>query len=337
MLIVRPIQLSDEQALYAIAEESGHGFTSLPADKEQLRKKIEQSIASFQKKVTSPADEMYLMVLEDPKTSYVVGTTGLMARVGIDDDFYHYRLDDEQSACEQLGVNKQTQTLTLCHDYSNSSELCSLFLRSDARQGNNGKFLSRSRFLMLAEFPERFCSRVIAEMRGVCDEQGKTPFYEWLQEYFTTIDFSQADYLSGIGEKDFIAKLMPKHPIYTNLLPEKAQEVIGRVHHQTKPALKMLENEGFAYEGYVDIFDAGPTIECSLSEIASVKKSFSAMVQIKTIYAEQEYFMSNNRLEDYRIVSDKAELDRDNNIITISPETASALRVQAGEHLRVVV
>ena len=48
MIIVRPIKTSDYESLYQIAEDSGHGFTSLPVNEEILRNKIEQSVQSFQ-------------------------------------------------------------------------------------------------------------------------------------------------------------------------------------------------------------------------------------------------------------------------------------------------
>jgi arginine N-succinyltransferase len=41
--------------------------------------------------------------------------------------------------------------------------------------------------------------------------------------------------------------------------------VIGRC-TDTEPALAMLKSEGFNYQGYVDIFDAGPAIECETQD-----------------------------------------------------------------------
>lgn len=59
------------------------------------------------------------------------------------------------------------------------------------------------------------------------------------------MDFPTVDYLTGIGNKSFIAGLMPKHPVYVNLLSKAAQEVINQVNENTEPALKLLETEGF--------------------------------------------------------------------------------------------
>jgi arginine N-succinyltransferase len=66
---------------------------------------------------------------------------------------------------------------------------------------------------------------------------------------------------------------MPKFPLYSCFLSEAAREVIGRVHVSTEPALAMLKAEGFSYQGYVDIFDAGPAIECETSKIRAVRDS----------------------------------------------------------------
>ena len=49
MMILRPIQQNDFSALVKIADESGHGFTSLPNNEELLQKKIDHSVSSFAK------------------------------------------------------------------------------------------------------------------------------------------------------------------------------------------------------------------------------------------------------------------------------------------------
>ena len=110
-------------------------------------------------------------------------------------------------------------------------------------------------------------------MRGKLDARGKSPFWEGLGRHFFAMEYSRADYLTGIGQKAFIAELMPRHPVYTTLLPPEARAAIGEVHADTMPARSMLESEGFRYEGYIDIFDAGPTLECFRDNIRAVRQS----------------------------------------------------------------
>jgi len=161
----------------------------------------------------------------------------------------------------------------MVNDYTGVSEIGSLFLLESYRRDGLGRFLSRCRFLLMAEFRELFAETIIAEMRGVHDDKGHSPFYAHLAKHFFGIPFREADYINATKGGQFIADLMPKYPIYVNLLAAEAQEVIGAVNPASKPALKMLEREGFRYAGYVDIFDAGPTVQAESSRVSTVQKS----------------------------------------------------------------
>ena len=169
MYIIRPIQQSDYAALYAIAEESGIGFTSLPVNEELLQRKINRSTDSFGSEVTAPGSESYLFVMEDATTGDVVGTTGIEAAVGTDDAFYHYHVGKVVHASRELNIHNTVEILTFCNDYTGVSEICTLFLRESARKGLNGRFLSKVRFLFMQEHQARLAETVIAEMRGVSD------------------------------------------------------------------------------------------------------------------------------------------------------------------------
>lgn len=334
MNIIRPIRTSDFTALYEIAEESGVGFTSLPVNDNLLAKKITRSEASFTKEVSSPKNESYLFVMQDSKTEAVVGTCGIEACVGIEDAFYHYHLGKVVHASRELNIHNTVEILTVCNDYSGISEICTLFLREPARQPNMGRFLSKVRFLFMAEHQHRFTDRVIAEMRGVSDENGRSPFWEWLEKHFFSMDFPTVDYLTGIGNKVFIAELMPKYPIYVNLLSQAAQAAIGKVHDKTKPALALLEKEGFKCRGYVDIFDAGPTIEAEVDTLKTVRESIRKPALIATINPQAPlHIIINTQVADFRAVLQPVEIT-DHHIL-ISRETAKALHVHNSDMIRI--
>ncbi|MBV5323789.1 MAG: arginine N-succinyltransferase, partial [Rhodospirillaceae bacterium] len=93
------------------------------------------------------------------------------------------------------------------------------------------------------------------------EEDGRSPFYEGLGRHFFKMDFEHVDALTAVGKKSFIAELMPRQPMYVDYLPQDAQDVIGKVHASTAPARRLLEQEGLYFEGYVDIFDAGPVLQ----------------------------------------------------------------------------
>ena len=337
MLVVRPIKLSDYDALHTCAVESGHGFTSLPVNEELLTNRITHSEYSFAKEnVTEPGDEGYLMVGFDVETGEVAGTTGIEASIGWDVPFYSYHISKVVHSSQRLKVNNVVKLLTFGNNYTGCSEICTLFLRPDFRKGLNGRLMSKCRFLLMAEHPERFSETIFAEMRGVSDDDGNSPFWQWLQEHFFSIDFTLADYLTGIGKKGFIADLMPKLPIYINLLSQEAQDVIGQVHEKTRPALKLLEREGFTNRGYVDIFDAGPTVECDLRNIESVRHSIRAQVEVSEHASSQDYLIGNTSFENFRAVAAKGAYDQASGKVILAPNVAEALEVQEGDFVRML-
>ena len=336
MLVIRPIRESDYQSLWQVAENSGVGFTSLPTNENLLRSRIKHSEESFATVTDKPGSEGYLLVMEDTETGEVVGTSGLESSVGLDNAFYHYHLGKVVHSSHELGIHNTIDTLALCNDYTGAAELCTLFLNESHRQGSNGRVLSRFRFLFLAEFRERFGTTVIAEMRGVSDENGQSPFWHWLQEHFFSMDFPTADYLSGIGNKVFIAELMPRYPIYVNLLSVEAQAVIGHVHDKTLPALKLLQKEGFVHRGYVDIFDGGPTVECELEQIRGVRESRRLQVKIGTPAECQDYIICNTELQNFRAMQAELAVDESANAVVLDAKYAQALNVNDGDWVRIL-
>lgn len=246
-MIVRPVRSSDLPALIELARSTGTtGLTTLPANEERLGYRVGWAEKSFRGEAER-GDTDYLFVLENDE-GLVVGISAIAGAVGLREPWYNYRVGLTVSASQELGIYREIPTLFLANDLTGNSELCSLFLRGDHRSGLNGRLLSRARMLFIAEFPELFGNKIIAEMRGMSDEHGRSPFWESLGRHFFKMEFSQADYLTGVGNKSFIAELMPKFPLYTCFLSEAARNVIGRVHTDTEPALAMLKQEGFSYQ-----------------------------------------------------------------------------------------
>ena len=217
------------------------------------------------------APEQYFFVLEDARTRDLVGTSGIMARVGGFDPFYSYQVRNERISHAPLGIERQMAVLHLKTSHKGPSEICSLFLHPKLRASGLGRLLSLGRFLFMAAFPARFDPEVIAELRGFLDHDNRSPFWDSVGRHFFQDDFHAADVLSGLGEKDFIRDLMPRHPIYIPLLPPEVQAVIGRVHRETEPAKRLLLDEGFSETDEVDIFDAGPLLRAKRERIRTIR------------------------------------------------------------------
>lgn len=336
MMIVRPIESADIAALERLVMAGGVGLTNLPRDPGVLRERISESARAFAAEVSAPGEQRYLFVLEDTEAGAVAGTCGIVAAVGLSEAFYSYRVGVVVHASRELGVYNQMPTLYLSNDHTGCTELIGLLLAPHYRRGDNGRLLSKARLLFLAEHADRFAEKVFAEMRGVSDESGRSPFWEALGRHFFTMDFPRADYLSGVLSKAFIAELMPKYPLYVPLLSEEAQRVIGQPHEMTRAAMRMLEEEGFRHEGYVDIFDAGPTLESRLKDIRAVRESRRASATIADAPSGGElHLVSNARLAGFRSCLARTALGHPETV-QLSAATARCLDLAEGDPLRVV-
>lgn len=338
MLLIRPLQENDLDALYAMAQGAGKGLTTLPADRALLQQKINHTRETFNQRC-APEAGLYLFALEDTELGQCVGISGIQARVGLDEVFYNYRLSVTVNASRELGVHVRTPTLHLSNDMTDTTEICSLLLSDSHRGGGAGLLLSRCRFMYLDDFRKHFSEKVFAEMRGVSDGSGQSPLWDALGSQFFDMEFSEADMLSGLGNKSFIAELMPKYPIYLPMLPDAARAVIGRVHDNTAPALKMLQAEGFNFNGMVDIFDGGPVVEAFVHNIRTVREGINRHVMIRrypldmNVPAEDQIMISNRSFRDFRVTTIPAEcigLDT----VSIPAEVAEALEVESGDLVR---
>jgi len=338
VLRVRPVQISDHSEILNLAKVAGIGMTSLPQDAEVLREKIEDASLSFAGKPKHPKEEKFLFVLESMSDKRLVGTTGIYAHVGLSRPFYSYKLSLIAQASQSLGIYTQHQVIHMVNDYTGATEIGSLFLHPDFRKDGNGKFLSRCRFLMVAEFPHLFSDVVISEIRGVQDTTGNSPFYDHLAKHFFQMDFKSADYIHATRGGQFIADLMPKYPIYVNLLAQSAQDVIGKPLEASRAAMQMLMTEGFSYEGYVDLFDAGPTLQADRSRIRTSRKSVKAKVhKIEKAVKADKMMIANTRLADFMMVRSELIENLQDGTAIISSAAADALQVSVGDDIRYVL
>lgn len=332
-MLVRPVSVTDLPALLALVREAGPMFTTLPANEEQLFHRVRWAQRTFAEQVER-ADADYLFVLEDDDQQ-VVGISALTGAVGMREPWYNYRVGVTVSSAPDLGIQRQIPTLFLNNEMTGQSELCSLFLRPDHRVGNNGRLLSLGRLLFVAEFTHLFGDKLIAELRGSADEQGCSPFWDSLGRHFFKKDFSHADHMAGSGSKSFIAELMPRQPLYTCLLTEQAQAVIGKAHPNTAPVLKILEAEGFAHKGYIDIFDGGPIIEAPMTNIRTVRDSQPLILAIGTPdNRAQVWLIHNRRMANCRITA--APAWQVGNSLIVDRQTAKRLQLQPGDSIRAI-
>jgi arginine N-succinyltransferase len=327
---IRAARDTDLQPLYEMAKLTGGGFTNLPAERDALRAKLVRSHAAFARDEDTLADDLYVLVLENAETGEVRGTCQIFTHVGQTWPFYSYRIGTLTKHSEQLNRTFRAEILNLVNDLEGSSEVGGLFLHPSERAGGLGLLLARARYLFIAMHRARFADRVLAELRGVIDEAGGSPFWDGVAGRFFGMNFQEADRFNALHGNQFIADLMPKHPIYTAMLPETARSVIGLPHPSGRAAMRMLENEGFAFERYIDIFDGGPTMTVRTDQIRSVREARAATVTALGKGGEPA-LVATGRLAAFRCAFGRVAVDGEH--ATLDPGCGDVLGVGFGDTL----
>jgi len=331
---IRPARMGDLRAMYNLAKLTGGGFTNLPAEKGTLEKKIERSEACFERFDDTPSDDLYVFVLENAETRQIRGTCQIFGAVGTERPFYSYLISTLSQKSEELGKTFRNQTLNLTTDLEGSSEVGGLFLHPHERAGGLGLLLARSRYLFIKGHRARFGDTVLAELRGVMDEGGHSPFWDAIGGRFFGMSFPEADEFNAIHGTQFIADLFPKSPIYVSMLPETARAVMGQPHPTGKAALKMLENEGFVWDSYVDIFDGGPTVTGRTDAIRTVREA----QELKLVAGEpangSAMLLSHGKLHDFIACYGKVEIYGD--FVLLEAPTRDLLGVEDGDTILAV-
>ncbi|MEC9068017.1 MAG: arginine N-succinyltransferase [Pseudomonadota bacterium] len=329
---LRAARADDLEPIYEMAKLTGGGFTNLPPDRDALSTKLARAEAAFARKDDELGDDQFVLVLEDTAGGAVRGTCQLFSQVGQQWPFYSYRLTTLTQHSQELNRTVRAELLSLVTDLEGCSEVGGLFLHPGERAGGLGLLLARSRYLFIAMHRRRFADRVLAELRGIIDDRGGSPFWNGVAGRFFGMSFQEADYFNAINGNQFIADLMPKHPVYVAMLDDDARSVIGLPHPSGRAAMKMLEKEGFAYEGYVDIFDGGPTMTARTDQVKSVAAAHPHAVERCDLDYGERAILATGELEGFRAAYGMREITPEGTL-AIDEAAAAALQVSPGDEV----
>lgn len=332
--IIRPACDDDLQTLYDMAKLTGGGFTNLPPDKPSLQAKLDRTRAALERKEGGVVDELVVLVLENSETGQVRGTCQIFSTVGQSWPFYSYRIGTLTQHSRGLGRTFRAQMLSLTTDLEGCAEVGGLFLHPRERAEGLGLLLARSRYLYIKQHRDRFGDRILAELRGVIDEAGGSPFWDGLAGRFFGMSFQEADEFNAIHGNQFIADLMPKTPIYLDMLTDSARAVVGLPHPTGRAAMRMLEAEGFENSGYIDIFDGGPTLVGQIDGLKSVAGSRVAVFAGAHETRGVKALVATGQLADFRCTLAQAQVAEDGSV-RLDPSSAKALRLQPGDEILV--
>jgi arginine N-succinyltransferase len=149
------------------------------------------------------------------------------------------------------------------------------------------------------------------------------------------MSFPEADEFNAVHGTRFIADLMPKTPVYVSLLAESGRAVMGQPHPSGRAALRMLEQEGFSYDRYLDIFDGGPTVTAPTDQIRTIREAQSETICGIEDGGPTKMLVATGRLTQFRAccASVKRVPKRG---ICIDREAAELLEINIGDELLMV-
>ncbi|MBW2391213.1 MAG: arginine N-succinyltransferase [Deltaproteobacteria bacterium] len=272
MLILRPIRAEDLDDLLVLAGQLDS--MNLPCDQEFLQRRIALSERSFGESLESGESGIYVFVMEDPEAGRVIGTSMIMAKHGAPGHpYYWFEVSTEERSSAELDRRFVHTKLRLRSTEDGPTEIGGLILdpRYRAHAQKCGKALSIVRFAYMSMHPDRFQREVTAEMLSPFKESGGNLLWDAFGQHFTGLDYREADHLSA-RNKQFIADLFPRDPVYATLLPKNVQQTIGTPNETAKAAVCILEKVGFHYLNQVDPFDGGPYYGAARDAITSVRE-----------------------------------------------------------------
>ena len=332
LAIIRPVRSEDLDAVFELTRRGGAGLTNLPPDREAIERRIvaaEQALSDQQAR----ADGAAIMLVAEV-AQHIVATGMIFARVGAEWPFYSYRITRQATLSRAVGRSKAQRMLNLVNDFEGETEVGGLFVDPAKRGLALGQLMARSRYMFIAAHRAWFGERVIAELRGYQDESGGSPVWEALGRHFYDMEFDEADRTGAIHGNQFIADLGPRYPIYISLLPASAQQALGRPHEDGRPAHAMLLAEGFRDEGYVDIFDGGPTLVAATDAIGTVASSREA-AYLGHGSGGVRALIATGFGSDFRLVRGWAKAEESG--VWLDAQSADKLQVGGGDLLRIAV
>lgn len=330
-MIVRFAENKDLDGLYELAQKAGTGMTTVPNSRDALAERIAQCAAARNGKGKAGPKDIFFFVLEFD--GRIEGMSSIFPSLGDDRPFYSYRISKVAAAAPELGIQASSELLYLCNDFHGYDEIGTLLVSEKVRGTGAGRLLSLSRFMFMKAIEDRLSGNVMAEIRGRFDDRGESPFWNAVASKFFHMSFLEADVRSAHDFR-FIADLMPKFPIYTELLPEEARAVIGKPHVQSAPAMNMLIAEGFRFTRCVDIFDAGPSLEAQLKNIRTVRDMKRPVIRVQpSIPAEgsSPWMVASPNAENFRC--SLIRRGPQDGSLFVTPEEGDCLGVKSGDRV----
>lgn len=269
---------ADEDQLLDVAHHLN--TVNLPADRDDVRGILDHAQKSFSCAIKDPRRREYVFVVVDRMHDRIVGTSMIVGQLGRRDAPYIYvDVSEEERYSATLDKLFRHVVLKIGYSYNGPTELGGLIVRPEYRKKPEklGLLISCVRFLFMKMHRDWFRDELLAELLPPLEPDGTSHLWNAVGRKFTEMTYAEADRLSK-KNKEFVKGLFPEGAIYASLLPQDAQDVIGKVGGQTKGVEKLLRRVGFRYAWRVDPFDGGPHFTAPTDDVSLVQRAHEARV-----------------------------------------------------------
>ena len=228
----------------------------------------------------------------DDEPSALLACLRLRPAIGMDLPRVGYHVGCTVHAAPELGLFHRQRTLMLGHDHTGASELADIaWAREDVALSDQAatlQLLVQTALLLIACHRARYADRLITELPGPRDSSGQSPFWQGLGRHFYPGDAQAATVAHGAAWRTHVSALLPRQPVYTSFLPAPAQVAIAQVQPDALLLRDVLEQAGLRYSHHVNVEDAGPVLEATTDDLATVRRARRFMLALAPAPQEDE-------------------------------------------------
>jgi arginine N-succinyltransferase len=189
---IRAARDEDLQALYEMAKLTGGGFTNLPPEKDALRAKLVRSHAAFARRGRAVRRPVRAGARECRDRRGARHLPDLHP-VGQHWPFYSYRIGTETKHSQELNRTFRAEILSLVNDLEGCERGRRAVPPSRRARRRAGHAARAQPLSVHRRHRARFADRILAELRGVIDEAGGSPFWDGVAGRFFGMNFQEAD------------------------------------------------------------------------------------------------------------------------------------------------
>lgn len=332
--LIRQARPSDLPHLLRLAKKLDS--INLPYDETVLLQIIRRSQESFASRKKSWTYGQYVFVLEDRRSGAVIGSSQIVDKHGIvNRPHISFRLVKVEKNSRTTGRRFVHTCLKLEWNPEGITEIGGLILdeRYRSHPDKLGRLVSYVRFLYMAMHPDRFRPEILAELLPPLDKKGNSPFWEYIGRKFTGLDYKEANAKCRTNA-EFMFSLFPHTLIYTNLLPERVQKLIGEIHPKTRPVKQLLERIGFRFSDEVCPFDGGPHYRARREDVTLIKRCRS--VRVLAGHSSRGVYALAGSDDSGEFRACPVQIDPSETNLKIDARQLRELKVRPGRHAQVL-